>query len=298
MAFLDSRVVFLFVLTASAQSSQSQLLEAAGSNYRALRSAEAVRLYREYLAHFADRADVRTYLGGALLNLHQLRGALEEAKQAITLDGRYAKAYTLAGRVYTEQRQWELAGEFFDRAIAIDPGDRETWYFLGRSSYDANRFERAIDAFLHALKLGPGQSRVYENLGLAYEATSQFEHAENAYRRAVELSGTAYRPFVAYGVFLFKQGRMTESLCLLERAFLLEPSAVDVRFEFGRVLYQAGKLAEATQVLQGALPSNECRVHNLLARVFAIQGKSGEAEREVESLKKCHGETGSLATQP
>ena len=66
--------------SASLQSSQSQLLEQANSNYRALRSAEAVRLYREYLAQYADRADVRTYLGGALLNLHQLRGALEEAR--------------------------------------------------------------------------------------------------------------------------------------------------------------------------------------------------------------------------
>ena len=275
------------------QTSQSQLLEQANSNYKALRSVEAVRLYREYLAHYEDRPDVRTYLGGALLNLGQLPEALEEARHAITLDGRYAKAYTLAGRVYTEQRKWELAGEWFDRALVIDPNDRETWYFAGRSAYDANRFERAINAFLHALKLGAGQSRVYENLGLAYEATSQFEQAEKAYRSAVELSGTAYRPFVAYGVFLFKQGRMEESLPHLERAFLLEPSAVDSRFELGRVLYQAGKLTEAAQVLQGALPSNECRLHNLLAKVFAMQSKKAEAEREIKSMKSCHGVPGS-----
>ena len=272
-------------------------MEFASSSNRALRSAEAVRLYREYLAHYADRADVRTYLGGALLNMRQPREALEEVKRAITLDDRYAKAYTLAGRVYTEQRQWDVAKAYFDRAVVLDPGDRETWYFFGRSAYDANRFEPAIEAFLRALKLGGGQSRVYENLGLAYEALSQFEDAEKAYRRAVDLAGKTYRPFVAYGVFLFKQGRMTESLRLLEQAFRLEPGAVDVRFELGRALYHAGTPAEASEVLEGALPSNECRLHNLLARVFSIQGKSSEAAREVKALGNCRGETDSRAEQ-
>ena len=199
------------------------MLEEANSHYRALRSAEAVRLYREYLAQYADRADVRTYLGAALLNMHQPREALEEANRAIKLDDRYAKAYTLAGRIYAEQQQWELSRECFEQAVLLDPGDRETWYFFGRSSYEANRFEQAIESYVRALKLGAGQSRVYENLGLAYEALSQSEDAEKAYRRAVELPGSTYRSYVAYGMFLFKQGRMTESLRLLEQAFRLEP---------------------------------------------------------------------------
>ena len=286
------------VESAPAQSSQSRLLDEANINYRALRSAEAVRLYREYLAHYADRADVRTYLGGALLNMGQLHEALVEAKRAIALDDRYAKAYTLAGRVYTEQQQWDLAKECFDQAVVLDPGDRETWYFFGRSYYDANRFERATEAFLHTLRLGAGQSRVYENLGLAYDALGQFRDAEKAHRRAVELAGNTYRPYLAYGVFLFKQGRMTESLRLLEQAFRLESNAVDVRFELGRALYHAGKLTEASQILEGALPSNECRLHNLLARVFSIQGKSSQAAREVKSLGTCRGETASRTEQP
>src|SRR6266446_3731569 len=135
----DGCIILLLGMTgtlesAPAQSSPARLLEEANSNYRALRSAEAVGLYRQYLAHYADRADVRTYLGGALLNMHQPREALEEVKRAITLDGRYAKAYTLAGRIYTEQQQWDLAKECFDRALVLDPADRETWYFFGRSS--------------------------------------------------------------------------------------------------------------------------------------------------------------------
>src|SRR2546430_12939190 len=84
-----------------------------------------------------------------------------------------------------------------------------------------------------------------------------------SYRRAVELAESSYRPLVTYGVFLFKQGRIAESQRVLEQAFRLEPGAADVRFELGRALFHAGKLPEASQVLEGALPSNECRLHNL-----------------------------------
>jgi tetratricopeptide (TPR) repeat protein len=263
------------------------LLEEANSSYRALRSGEAVRLYREYLASYGDRADVRTYLGAALLNMQLPREALIEVRRAIVLNERYGKAYTLAGRVYTELQQWDLAKEFFEKAIALDPGDRETWYFFGRSSYDANRFEPAIEAFLQALKLGARQSRVYENLGLAYEALSRSEAAEKAYRSALELPERTYRSFLAYGVFLFKQGRTSESLRLLEQAFSLEPDGADVRFELGRVLYHAGKLSEASQVLGGGPPSNECRLHILLARIYSAEGKGSEAGREINSLAHC-----------
>jgi tetratricopeptide (TPR) repeat protein len=297
VSFLNGCLILLLGISAAAQSapaqrSPSRLLEEANSHYRALRSAEAVRLYREYLAYYPDRADVRTYLGAALLNMQEPREALEEANRAIKLDDRYAKAYTLAGRIYTEQQQWELSKQCFEQAVLLDPGDRETWYFFGRSSYEANRFEQAIESYLRALKLGAGQSRLYENLGLAYEALGQSGDAEKAYRRAVELPETTYRSYVAYGMFLFKQGRMTESLRLLEQAFRMEPN-VDVRFALGRVLYHAGKLTEASQVLEGALPSDECRLHNLLAKVFAIQGKHSEAETEVKFLANCRGETSS-----
>jgi tetratricopeptide (TPR) repeat protein len=255
VSFLAGCLTLLLGLTgalgcAPGQSSPSRLLEEANSDYRALRSAEAVRLYREYLASYPDRADVRTYLGAALLNMRQLREALVEGKQAIALDDRYARAYTLEGRVYTELHQWDFAKECFGKAIALDPADRETWYFFGRSSYDANRFERAIDAFLKALNLGAEQSRVHENLGLAYEALGQFQDAEKAYRRALELPDKTYRSYLAYGVFLFKQGRTTESLRLLEQAFRLQPDGADVRFEFGRVLYHSGNSAKLLRCLR------------------------------------------------
>jgi tetratricopeptide (TPR) repeat protein len=271
----------------AAQGPQERLLAEANAAYRSLHAAEAVSLYRQYLAHYPDRADVRVFLGGALLNLEQLQAALDEANRAIVLDPRYAKGYTLAGRVSAALEQWGRAQSLFESAQRLDKRDPDAWYFSGRAFYDANRFEHAIGAFEQALKAGAEQSRVYENLGLAQDALGQFDAAERSFRKAVALAGGAWRPYQAYGAFLFRQGRAAESLPLLQQALALSPASASIRFELARVLYHQNSMAEAARVLEPAVPSNECRIHNLMARIYSARGEGGPAEAQVRAIASC-----------
>ena len=70
------------LLPVMAQDHRDRLLSEANAAYRSLRAADAVRLFREYLALYPDRADVRVFLGAALLNLDQFQAALDEANRA------------------------------------------------------------------------------------------------------------------------------------------------------------------------------------------------------------------------
>ena len=143
-----------------------------------------------------------------------------------------------------------------------------------------------IGAFEQALRVDVEQSRVYENLGLAQDALGQFDAAEKSFRSAVALARGAWRPYLAYGAFLFRQSRAAESLPVLRQALALAPADSGVRFELARVLYHENSLAEAVRVLEPALPSNECRVHNLLARIYSVRGESGPAEAEVKAHRE------------
>ncbi len=267
---------------------QARLLDQANANYAARRPLEAIRLYREYLAHYPDRADVRVFLGAALFNLGKPDDALEETRRALILDKRYSRAYTLAGRIQAGRQEWKRAQQAFREALRLNPRDRETWYFSGRAYYEENRFEKAIESFQRALALGPGQSRVYENLGLAFDAIGRFAEAEQAYKRAIELSAGEYRPYLAYGTFLHKQGRTAQSIHMLEKALSLDPESVDTRFELGKALSQSGQLASAARVLEPALAkSNQCRIHYLLVSVYSQQERSEDADRQAKMLENC-----------
>ena len=220
-----------------------ELLASANQAYRTLHSADAARLYRNYLSLYPSRVDVRVYLGGSLLNLNQLEEALQEAQHAIRLQPRYAKAYTLLGRIYTAKHSWELAQENFRKALQLDPQDTDTWYFSGKACYASSQFDAAVRSFQEALNLGAQQSRVHGNLALSYDALGEYEKADIEYRRAVTLSQGEYRPYLDYGVFLFRQRRTNESVSVLQRAFQLQPNVEDVRFELARALFHAGQFA-------------------------------------------------------
>jgi tetratricopeptide (TPR) repeat protein len=264
------------------------LLQQANAEYRAHRPAEAVQLYERYLTQYEERADVRVFLGGALLNLNRRAEALDQAQRALALDTNCWKAYTLAGRIYGSQLEWDKAHQAYEAALRLNPLDRETWYFFGRGYYEESRFEQAIQAFRRAIELGALSGRVYENLALSYEALTRFEEAEAAYRRAIALTDTEFHPYHAYGVFLNKQGRSAESIRMLKKAVGLNPEAVETRFELGKTLYQSGQLDEAATTIEGALAlSDQCRIRNLMARIFSMQLKTVEAETQVKALGAC-----------
>jgi tetratricopeptide (TPR) repeat protein len=271
----------------AAEDLRERLLAEADSAYRSLNPAKAVTLYRQYLATYPDRADVRVYLGGALLNLEQLQPAFDEARRAIAIDPLYAKGYILAGRVCAAKGQPDLAQSYFEKAQRLDRRDLDGFYFSGRAYYDANRFEPAIEAFEQAARIDPGQSRVYENLGLAQDGLGRFDSAEVSFRRAVELAHGAWRPYLTYGAFLFRQSREAESLSALRQALAIAPGVAEIRFELARVLYHENKLEEAARVLEPAQVSNECRVHNLLARIYSSRGATGAADAEIQAMSHC-----------
>jgi protein O-GlcNAc transferase len=283
------RLAGLLAVVASLGADEAvRLLAEANAHYQARRPAEAVRLYREYLGRYPGRADVRVFLGAALLNLDRPEEALAEVARAVALDRRYAKAHVLAGRIHAGRLAWGPAQQAYQAALELDPSDRETWYFSGRAWYEENRFEKAVEAFRKALELGAGQSRVHENLGLALEALGRPEEAEKTYRRAVELSTTEYRPALAYGTFLQKQDRLEGSVEMLTRALRLEPGAVEVHFELGKVLSRLGRLEEAARTLEaGLVISDQCRLRYLLAGVYSRQDKSAEAGRQLKALEGC-----------
>jgi tetratricopeptide (TPR) repeat protein len=275
----------------AAQDAAERLLSEANSAYRTLHASEAVDLYRKYLATYGDRADVRVYLGGALLNLNRTQDAIDEAQRAISLDARYGKGYILAGRVHAAREQWDAAQQSFARAQTLDPHDLDAWYFSGRAYYDANRFEPSIQAFDQALRIDPNQARIHENLGLAQDALGRFDAAEKSFRKSVELADVSesklWRPYFVYGAFLFRQSRPAEGLPLLRQALTIAPEVVEIRFELARLLYHQDNTTEAAQILDPALASNECRVHNLMARIFSARGEGRRAEVEIKALANC-----------
>ena len=270
---------------------QGGVLEEANRAYGSNRPQEAVRLYRTYLQEHPDRADVRVFLGAALLNLDQVDEAGFEAKRAIALNPALARAHSLAGRVFAARRLWRDAQAEFSVAEQLSPKDRDNPYFSGHAYLDANQFENAIRKLQQAAALGYDKPRLYENLGIAYAATGSATEADFAYRQAVAKAGSDSQPFYRYGEFLFEEQRLQESEANLQEALRRNSEHPGIRFALARVLFHTGKIQEAASLLEQIRSSRECRVHALLSRIYAKQRRQSELDEEEKAIAGCSSES-------
>lgn len=96
------------------------------------------------------RARLRLELGAAYLQEGQPQVALDEVKQAIAIDPRYADAFTLRGLAYLRMNNSAMAGDSFERAVLLNPRDANAAHNLGLLRCQQARFDDAARYFSRA----------------------------------------------------------------------------------------------------------------------------------------------------
>ncbi len=128
--------------------------------------ADAMRLYKESLAHFPT-AEAYTYLGWTYALLHRYEAAIEECHHAIAVDAEFGNPYNDIGAYFIELGWWRQAAAWFEKAIAAPKYEnREFAHFnLGRVYDHLGQSLRAAACYATALKLNPD----YQQARLAYQ---------------------------------------------------------------------------------------------------------------------------------
>ncbi|MCC7361389.1 MAG: tetratricopeptide repeat protein [Anaerolineales bacterium] len=118
--------------------------------------ADAIRLYKESLAHYPT-AEAHTYLGWTYARLHRYEAAIEACHNAIALDAEFGNPYNDIGVYYIELGWWREASAWFEKAIAAPRYDnREFAHFnLGRVHEHLGQYQTAAACYATALKLNP-----------------------------------------------------------------------------------------------------------------------------------------------
>ena len=153
------------------------------------------------------RARVRLELAAGYYQQGQTTVALDEVKQAIAIDPRYAAAFNLRGLIYLRLNEARLAEDSFQQALRLDSRDGDTWHNLGWMYCQQSRFEQSRDAFQQALQT-PNYAmaaRTWMTQGVCQARAGQANDAERALERAFELD--AGNPVTLYNLALLLSQR-------------------------------------------------------------------------------------------
>lgn len=129
--------------------------------------ADAIRLYKESLAHYPT-AEAYTFLGWTYAMLQRYEEAIEACEQAISLDPSFGNPYNDVGAYLIELERWAEAAPWLEKALAAARYDnREFAHFnLGRVHEHFGRYAQAAQCFRTALGLNPNYTTARQALRL------------------------------------------------------------------------------------------------------------------------------------
>jgi tetratricopeptide (TPR) repeat protein len=205
-------------------------------------------------------------------------------------------------------------------ALAKRPNDPELLYYLGRASGllskeafdslqtnypDSARAHQALAENYAVLRQAPEAEKEYKEalktradtpgvhlaLGRLYAAASEWPKAEAEYRAETKLEPGDAEAAYRLGDALLQEGKVKEASTELERADRLRPEMPETLYSLGKAASLAGDGSAAEKAWKQVIAIEEAsslaaQAHFSLAGLYRKQGKTAEAQREMQEFHK------------
>lgn len=154
------------------------------------------------------RARIRLELAVGYFEQGQTTTALDELKQAISIDPSYGDAYSLRGLIYMRLNDFRVADESFRKALTLSPKDSNILHNLGWLLCQQGKFSESEQVFTQALS-NPHyaeRAKTFRTLGLCQLKAGQRAEAEQNLLKSYEFD--AGNPITAYNLayLLYQRG--------------------------------------------------------------------------------------------
>jgi tetratricopeptide (TPR) repeat protein len=259
-----------------------------------------------------DQVDAHQLLGYALLAQGYAAEAIPHLERA------HEEGALGIAQVETGQLPEAVAN--LQTALAKRPNDPDLLYYLGRASgllskqsidtlqaaypdsarahqamaenyFVLRQMPQAEREFRAALQLRPNTPHLHLGLGIVYAAASQWGKAEEQFRAETKLQPGSAEAAYRLGNTLLQEGKVREARVELERADRLKPEMPETLYALGKTASMQGDSAAAekswTKVVAVEKESDlAAKAHFALAGLYRKQGKTAEAEREMQEFEK------------
>ena len=184
-----------------------------------------------------------------------------------------------------------LSKQSMDTMFAADPDSARSHQALGEKYFALRQMADAEKHFQEALRIRPDIPDVHLWLGHVYAATSRWPQAEEQFRAEATLqpgnAETSYR----LGHALLQQGKAREAREELQRCNQLQPNMPETLYSLGKASVLAADAAAAEKAWTNLLNIEKAgplaaQAHLGLAGLYRKQGKSGEADKELQEFRR------------
>jgi tetratricopeptide (TPR) repeat protein len=232
-----------------------------------------------------ERANAQEALGIAQLKTGDFLSAVKNLEAALAKRPNDPDLLYYLGRA-----SGLMSKSAFDTLESAYPDSARAHQALGDSYAALRQVPQAEKEYREALRMRPDTPGIHLSLGQLYAAASQWPQAESEFAAEAKLqpedAETAYR----LGNALLQEGKLKEARERLERADRLRPHMPEVLYALGKAASSQGDAAVAEKAWTELVSIEKDtplagQAHFGLATLYRKQGKTAEAQREMEQYR-------------
>jgi len=233
-----------------------------------------------------ERVADKTALGIAQIQTGQLPEAVANLQAALARHPNDPDVLYYLGRA-----SGLLSKQSIDSLLAAYPDSARSHQAMGENYFVLRRMEDAEKEYREALHSRPDIPEVHLELGEVYAGAFQWAKAEAEFRAQTKLQPGNAEAFYRLGAALLEQGKAHEARTELVRADKLMPDMPETLYSMGKAASLDGDAAAAEQAWAKLLSieketSLAAQTHFALAGLYRKQGKTAEAQREMQEFQR------------
>ena len=172
-------------------------------------------------------------------------------RQAISHNPHDWEAYYQLGEVFREQKQWQQATKCYQRGIEINPQSR-SYYSLGKVQIQLEQWQSALQCYQQAAELEPNNADIQHNLGEVLTHEQMWDAARVAYQKAIALNPKNSWTHNNLGYAHLQLQQWQEAVDSFQRAIELKSDFVWSHYNLGEALAKLERWDEALAAYKSA----------------------------------------------
>jgi tetratricopeptide (TPR) repeat protein len=184
-----------------------------------------------------------------------------------------------------------LSKNSIDTLLASHPDSARAHQALAENYFVLRQMPQAEKEYLEALRLRPDLPGLHLELGQVYANSAQWPKAETEFRAEAKLRTGSAEAAYRLGTALLQEGKSHDALVELKRANALKPEMPETLYSLGKAALLGGDSSTAEQSWLKVIDlekdtSLAAQSHFGLAGLYRKQGKTAQAQREMQEFQK------------
>jgi len=291
-------VRFLFTLGLSLASHvafaqpTADALERARVAFKQERYAEAEASFRDALRNAPQSREAIAGIGETLVALRRPLDAMPYLQQALKVDPGDRKAEQALAQALVDVNSFTRADDLLKRMTAATPANADAWFLYGLLLYRNGYYSGSLAHIERAMAMAPSASwaiRAEIYRAVCLQKVSPPREAEAAIRKVFVKAGAQHDTDLqlTFAELLYETARTDEALRQIDQVIASDPKQAIAHFWRARALLQLGRIDNAASAAEESvrlLPQLPL-AHNLLMRIYQLQGRTDKAGGEAQWLR-------------